>query len=161
MKKYILLASVALLTSCGHPTHKTPMFFGLFGPMEWPEEHWEGQNYHPIITDEQNALPDAQKLDTSLLANVEGLSPDEFIANMKAADIIQRVYNETMGTIQKQNSGNVIVVLGPNFYTLSPTDQSRVADLVAKSYQQETYLLKDGLTNMIVGQITPEGLNLY
>lgn len=161
MKKITLLAALALLSSCGHPTHKTPMFLGLVGPMEWPEEHWEGQNYQPLIRDYQNALPAASQGEDSMFNDVAGLSPKDFIRHLKSANIIKRVYNERIGTVERIDSGKVVIVLAENFYTLSSTDQNRLAELLALSYQKETYMLLDGRTNRYVGQITPSGLNMY
>jgi len=161
MKKITLLASLALLSACGHPTHKTPMFFGLVGPMEWPEEHWEGQNYHPTIADYQNALPAANTVEDSMFNDVAGLSPTEFVEHLKSANIIKRVYNEQIGTVERVDSGKTVIVLGDNFYALSSTDQNRLAELLARSYQKDTYMLRDGRTNMYVGQITPSGLNMF
>lgn len=137
------------------------MFLGLVGPMEWPEEHWEGQNYHPRMTDYQNALPAASDTSESLFGQVAGLSPEEFIERLQKAQIVRRVYNERAGTIERKNTGKVIIELERNFYSLPNTDKMRIAELLGRSYQQDTYVLKDAITGKIVGQITPEGLNLY
>jgi hypothetical protein len=161
MKHIILLVAMAALSSCGHPTHKTPMFLGLVGPMEWPEEHWEGQDYHPLIRDYQNALPAASNRTNSMFNDVAGLSPTEFVESLKSANIVNRVYNERVGVVERQDSGKVVIVLGENFYMLSHTDQNMIAELLAKSYKKDTYILKDGRTGRYVGQITPSGLNMF
>lgn len=161
MKHISLFAMVLLLASCGHPTHKTPMFFGLFGPMEWPEEHWQGQNYAPTVADHQNNLPAARDRKSAMLGDVAGLSPEEFVQNLKDADIIRRVYNEKAGVVESKETGTVIIEIAPNFYALSRADQDVIADLLARSYQKETYILKDTQTQKTVGQITPEGLDLF
>lgn len=161
MKQISLLVIVLLLSACGHPEHKTPMFFGLFGPQEWPEEHWQGQNYAPIIADHQNYLPHAAQKDKALFADVAGLSPESFVQRLKNADIITRVYNEKAGTVERKETGTVIIELAPNFYTLSRTDQEMIAELLSRSYQKETYLLKDTRSQRTVGQITPSGLDLF
>ena len=161
MKQSLLFICLLVLASCGHPEHKTPMFFGLFGPMEWPEEHWEGQNYEPLIADHQNRLPSAERQSDAIVSNAAGLSPQDFVQSLKDADIIRRVYNERTGTIGAKDTGKVVIELAPNFYALSSTDQQVMGELLARSYQKETYVLKDARTGRIVGQITPEGLNLF
>ena len=161
MKQSLFVICLLLLTSCGHPEHKTPMFFGLFGPQEWPEDHWEGQNYRPLIADTQNRLPSAERKSHAIVSNAAGLTPEDFVQSLKDADIIRRVYNERMGTIDKKDTGKVVIELAPNFYALSSTDQQVMGELLARSYQKDTYILKDARTGRVVGQITPTGLNLF
>lgn len=161
MKNYLLIPCLLVLVSCGHPEHKTPMFFGLFGPQEWPEEHWEGQNYEPLIGDHQNRLPSAERKMHAIVSNAAGLSPQDFVQSLKDAGIIRRVYNERAGLVDIQNTGKVIIDLAPNFYALSNADQQVLGELLARSYQKDTYILKDAHTGRTVGQITPEGLNLF
>lgn len=161
MKKHILIASVLMAAACGSTEYKTPMFFGAFGPMEWPEEHWQGQNYHPLVRDYKNGLPAASRENEALFADVASLSPEDFVGRLKAADILRRVYNEKTGMIDAKETGTVIVDIGPNFYALSRTDQDMIAELLARAYQTDTYIVKDARTQKTVGQITPEGLNLF
>lgn len=162
--KYALLFMTALgLAACGNNVQKSPMFLGVLGPMEWPEEHWEGQNYHPLIRDEQNALPAATNQERSLFANVESLSAEQFIEHLKSARIVKRVYRTARKNRMKgENTPHTTtVVVMPNFYALSATDQNIIGNLIYRSYDSETYLVQDGISNLIVGQITESGLNLY
>jgi hypothetical protein len=162
--KHIALFFVLILAACGHPEHKTPMFFGLFGPQEWPEEHWEGQNYTPTIvtpSEHRHKLPAAGQRDQSLFSDMAGVSPEEFIQNLKDAGIITRVYDEKKGTVERKSTGTVIIEVAPNFYALSDTDQGVMAELLARSYRKDTYVLKDSRHQRVIGQITPSGLNLY
>lgn len=161
MKKLLLVSVCLMVVGCASEEQKSPMFFGAVGPMEWPEEHWEGQNYHPLIRDYQNALPAAQKRENSMFNNVSGLSPKDFVQSLKQADIVNRVYNEQSGTIEQKDTGKVIIELGSNFYALSKTDQDVIAELLARSYQKETYVLIDARTHRTVGQISPSGLDMY
>lgn len=161
MKKLLLLTSVCALAACSHPTHKNPMFLGLFGPMEWPEQHWQGQNFEPLMTDHQNALPAAVKTNPTMFDDMAGVSPDDFIQHLKDAKIIRRVYNEKSGMIERTETGSVIIELDHNFYTLSQADQNKIGELLSRSYQKDTYILKDANTKAVVGQITSLGLHLF
>lgn len=159
--RFFFLTSVAVLgLACeAQARPKVPMFFNLFGPMEWNEDHWEGQNFRPLIENPQYTLPAAQNRDQALFGDASGLSPDDFIARLIDARIITGVHNEKnkwFGT-----TGNVVVELGQNFYSLSYTDRHMIAELIARSYEHENYILKDFLTKKVVGTITPYGLNLY
>jgi len=137
---------------------KTPMF-GLFGPMEWSEEHWEGQNYKPLIRDYQFHLPAAQDESRALFTETPSMTPDVFIEQLGHANIITDIRNEHF--LFRGETGNIVVEVGSNFYTLSNTDQDMIARLISRSYDQQTYLLKDFYTKKTVGIITPQGLNLH
>lgn len=159
--RFLCMTALALTVMCGSAfaEPKVPMFFNLFGPMEWNEDHWEGQNFKPLIRDHQFTLPAAQDNSRTLFAETSSMSSDAFIQNLKRANIITGVYNERRRF--RGETGNVIVELGRHFYTLSDTDQDMIAQLISRSFERQTYLLKDFHTKKIVGTITPQGLNLY
>lgn len=153
----LIAVSVISGPVCAEP--KVPMFFNLFGPMEWNEDHWEGQNFKPLIRDHQFNLPAAQDKSRALFTETSSMSSDTFIGNLKNAGIITGVHNERF--LFRGETGNVVVEVGRNFYALSNTDQDMIAQLIGRSYNQQNYLLKDFHTKKIVGTITPIGLNLY
>ena len=161
MKNIILLASVLAVTACTSTDHKNPAFLGPVWLKEWPEEHWQGQNYRPTVTDYQNQMPSLAKQSPTMFDSVMGVSPQEFVDRLKKAEIITRVYNEKSGVLNRTETGTVIVEVGANFYALSSTDQSNICELLTRSYQKDTYLLKDAKTQQTVGQITPLGVNLF
>lgn len=162
MKKiYIAVAALALMSGCSSE-HKNPSILGVIPPMEWPSDHWEGQNYAPTISNRLEALPDAVNEKNSIFANVGDMTPDEFVAHLKQSRIISRVYTEKALTMQGQKeTGTYIVDLDENFYVLSSADQQLIGKLIARSYEKETYVLKDSRTQRTVGQITPSGLDLF
>lgn len=167
MKYAFLLLMVVGLAACGDTVKKSPVFLGLIGPMEWPEEHWEGQNYHPLIRDKQNAIPAATSIDRSMFQNVDSLSPTEFIDGLKRADIIDRVYLKNhlvrwANRMSNKKSTNVtVIVVKPNFYALSANDQNVIGELLRKSYNEDVYLVEDYSSKRIVGEIHKAGLMLY
>lgn len=160
--RFIVMASCAFfaMTCESQARPKVPMFFNLFGPMEWNEDHWEGQNFEPLIRDHQYSLPAAQNRNDALFANTATMTPDNFMDRLIKARIIHSVHNEKR-RFHMGETGNVVVELGQNFYSLSSTDQDMIAELVGRSYNHDNYILKDFYTKKIVGTITPQGLNLY
>jgi hypothetical protein len=166
MKYTFLILMVIGLAACGDTVKKSPMFLGLVGPMEWPEEHWEGQNYHPLIRDTQNAIPATTNIDRSMFKNVDSLSPNEFIEGLKSAKIIERVYLDQhrirfSRRIPKDSPSITTVVVMPNFYALSANDQNVIGELLRKSYNDGNYLIEDSISKRIVGQINETGLTLF
>lgn len=106
----------------------------------------------------------AQSVDQSQSMFAQGVevSPTQFVENLKQADIIKRVYNPEFGFFwDRQVSDDVVVVVGPNFYTLSYADKEVVSDIVSRAFQRRHYDLKDWKTKKTVGQITPEGFVLF
>ena len=127
----------------------------------WPANHWKSQNFEPLIQGQDEILRTAVDQSDSMFASVESLSPEDFIANLKKARIVKNIRNERSGFFKQTISPDVAIILDHNFYTLSYPDQVVITELLAKSFDQENYILRDGATKQIVGQITPEGFHLY
>jgi len=108
-------------------------------------------------------IAQALSVSRSMFHNIDSLKPETFIENLQKSNIIERVYNRTEGYAwDKKMTDDVVIELDHNFYALSLSDQKAITDLLAKSYNQDHYLLKDAKTQDIVGQITKDhGLNLF
>lgn len=167
--KYSLLllsACAVLMTSAcaGEPAtdQKRGWFFGMFPPKQWPERHWEGQDFQTQVAADEYALPEALDLNRSMFdsKDIENLSPDDFIKHLMAADIIETTENEKTWMFGKP-TGNVIVETDYNFYTLAQADKVVIADLLSQSYDHKFIILKDAHTNRDIGNITSEGLVLF
>jgi hypothetical protein len=127
----------------------------------WSKSHWKNQNFEPSIQRQDTMMRANVNRSDSLFATMDGVKPTEFIDNLKRARIIKRVSNPRTGFWRNKISPNVVIELDHNFYTLAYADQLIVTELLAKSYNQDTYLLRDAKTKNIVGQITPDGFHLF
>jgi hypothetical protein len=134
---------------------------GIKSFKDWGASHWKSQNFEPSVQKQDNVLRSSADQSQSMFANVEGLNPADFIQNLKNAKIIKGAFNQQTGFFGQHISKDVVIELDQNFYTLSYADQVMITQLLAKSYNQENYLLKDTNTKSIVGQITPEGFHLF
>lgn len=186
MKYIFLLVMIMTVGACaGNPDgQKRGWFFGLFSPKHWPEEHWQGQNYQSNLHDPQFYLPAAVDRDHSMFdgKTVENTSPEEFIKNLKQAEIIEAVYSQRPGwfskscdtidrTIDLQEYKNCIhkfpgsniniLVVDHNFYTLSWADQAVIANLINQSYTDKSFILRDKHTRKTIGQINDGQLMLF
>lgn len=165
MKYLLLLGVIMVLPSCAKMNEITghkifPENWAV--AKEWEESHWEGQDFKPTINPESAVMAQSVDQSRSMFAQGEPVSPGQFIENLKTANIIKRVYNPEIGFFWDRHvSDDVVVELGPNFYTLSYADQTVIADMISRAYQKRHYALKDWRTNEMVGQITPEGFYLY
>ncbi len=162
----LLLSCATILTTsaCSSPNseHKRGWFFGMGRPLVWPERHWEGATYQPEIEDQQHILPAALDRDRSMFdaQDLENLSPDDFIQNLKNADIIENVTYQKNWWFGKPN-GTVVVDVDYNFYTLSRADKQVISELLAQSYDNQIILLEDTHTHKLVGQIKDQQFALY
>lgn len=128
----------------------------------WSSSHWKGQDYQATANPEAGVMRLSNKTSDSMFQDGVQVSPREFIQNLKNADIIRRVYNPAIGFFWEDRvADEVIVELGPNFYTLSYADKNAITSMISRAYQQDVYLLKDWKTQKIVGQITTQGFNLF
>ena len=141
---------------------KEGWFFDLFPPVTWPENHWRGQNYTPSVNNNVPSIKMNTNTDHSIFSDVKSVKTEDLINNLKKADIIQSVYNHTERHLwEKKTTDDIIIELDHNFYTLSYTDQSIIADMLFQAYNRPSYMLKDSTTQDVVGQITESGLNLF
>lgn len=141
---------------------KEGWFFGLLPPAEWPDNHWKGQSYNPSILNDTNVVKPGANRKKSLFYDIEGLKPADFVDNLKQANIIESTYNRKVGSFwNKKTTDDIIIELDHNFYALSHTDQSVIAELLSKSYERPFYLLKDASTHDIVGHINESKLYLF
>ncbi len=134
---------------------------GIKSLKDWGSSHWKSQNFEPSVQKQHDMLRSNTRQSQSMFANIDGLDPTEFIQNLKNAKIIKGAFNQRTGFFKQHISQDVVIELDENFYTLSSSDQALITELLAKSYNQENYLLKDTNTKNIVGQITPEGFYLF
>lgn len=129
---------------------------------EWSPSHWKGQDFQPSIDPDVGVKRQSLDQSRSMFATSQGVTPGEFIENLKQARIIKRVYNPEFGFFWDRHvSDEVVVELDHNFYTLSYADQTVIADMISRAYQRRHYKLTDARTKKEVGQITPEGLYLF
>ena len=169
MKLFLIslsLAATIMTTGCADPysDKKSGWFFGAGRPLEWPERHWIGKTYRPTIDEPQYSLPAALDRDRSMFdtADIEAMTPDQLISNLRRADIIESVYHEQTGfSFFKKPTGNIIVETDYNFYTLAKADQKIITELLAQSYDTDLLLLKDTHTHRTVGQLSTEGYALF
>lgn len=164
MKIITLLGLLALSACTTYPTDQKSDVpsMGYQPIMDWPWRHWRGQDFKPTINPENGVKRQSLNQSQSMFVNAKAMSPNEFIENLKKARIIKRVYNPEFGFFWDRHvSDDVIVELDHNFYTLSHADQTVVADMVSRAYQKRHYSLRDTRTKKVVGQITPQGLDLY
>jgi hypothetical protein len=90
------------------------------------------------------------------------VSPQDFVRNLKEANIIGRVYNPELGFFWDRHvSNDVVIELGQNFYTLSYADQRVITDMLSRAFPNDSYILKDEHTHKVVGHITQQGFYLY
>lgn len=134
---------------------------GMKSFKNWSASHWKSQNFEPSVQDQDDVLRSHIKQSQSMFADIDGLAPADFIENLKNAKIIKGAFNQRTGFFKQNITQDVVIVLDENFYTLSYADQSVITELLAKSYNQDNYLLKDASTKNIVGQITPKGFHLF
>jgi len=161
--KIIAVCCVFALSACSTAPSdkKSGWFFGMIPPLEWPKRHWKAQDFQPSIQPEDAVLSASVDRNKTLFGNAQGLSPEEYIANLKKADIVRSVKNLRTGMFKQTLTNDIVIELGPNFYTLSYSDQVVITELLAKSYNQDTYMLKDWKTKKLVGQITPDGFLMF
>ena len=161
----ILFLVCIIISACGnHDTNqKSGWFFGIneIPPLEWPSRHWKGQDYQPTIQPESEIMRISVDKSQSIFANTDGLSPDQFIQNLKNAQIIESIQNKREGFFNRTVTDEIIITLDENFYTLSYADQTVITELLAKSFQRDVYILKDARTKKTVGQITKDGFYLF
>lgn len=159
--KYLIIFTFCIITFPIH-AHDTHEWNHSFPSLKnWNASHWKSQNFEPSVQNQDNMLRASTQQSQSMFASVDGLNPTEFIQNLKNAKIIKGAFNQRTGFFKQHISQDVVIELDENFYTLSSADQALVTELLAKSYNQESYLLKDTNTKNIVGQITPEGFYLF
>ena len=159
-----LLLSAIMVTACAdmNSNKKSGWFFGTdIPPLEWPKRHWKGQDYKPSINPERAVMSATDNRGRSMFNDIEGLKPDEFIQNLKNANIIHSVNHARSGLFKQTVTDDIIITLDHNFYTLAYADQKVITELLAKSIERENYLLKDKNTKKIVGQIKPEGVTMF
>ena len=165
MKYMILIAFIALLPSCAQINEQAG--YKIFPEnwasiKEWNSSHWKGQDFQATVQPENAVMEQSVDPSKSMFAKGGDVSPTEFIKNLKQADIIKRVYNPEYGFFwDRQVSDDVVVVVGPNFYTLSYADKSVVTGMISRAYQRRHYGLKDWKTKKTIGQITPQGFVLF
>lgn len=162
--KHIFLTLVFVMCHISVSMASDNNFFDNFSAnsfKNWSNSHWGGQNFEPSIQKNSEELRTSLDRKNSLFANVGGISPQIFIDNLKSANIIKSVYNRREGFFQQTVTNDVVIELDYNFYALSNTDKVVVSELLAKSFNQENYILKDASTKDIVGQITSGGLHLF
>jgi len=162
--KYLMIIAIFIMAPIGtaHAKPKDSGFFGFVPLMNWPNNHWKAQNYNPSVQKDGEVIQASLNPSKSMFADINGIKPKDFVANLKRADIIESVYNRKSRQFWNEIiTDDVIIELDYNFYTLSYSDQTTIADLLAKSYNREGYILKDASTKHIVGQITPSGLHLF
>lgn len=159
--KYLFLTTVALISlSSSVFAQENPMFNHSFHSFKhWGNSHWKNQNFTSSIHPPAVTLRTTPQ--TSMFDNISKIAPADFIANLKNAKIIKGAYHRRYGPFNHHISPDVIIELDENFYTLSYGDQKIVTELLAESYNQDHYMLKDANTRNIVGQITPEGFHLF
>lgn len=167
MKYFVLLLSlttVVMTSACAQNPdgHKRGWFFGMGRPLEWPSRHWEGQSFETNIEDQKHSLPAALDRDRSMfsVADIENLEPEEFIQNLKRADIIETAYYQKNWMLGKPN-GTVVVDVDYNFYPLSLADKQVIGELLAQSYDNNLIILKDAHTHRTVGQIKDQAIDLF
>ena len=175
----VSLASVLLTSACAdqYSHQKSSWLCCGIPPLEWPERHWEYMAQENHIRNHDEILPAALDRSRSMFdaEKVKNLSPDEFIVNLKNADIIDSVYRDNnwldfdlTGSILYEGFqtgtdkydvmkvGPLIADLDYNFYTLARADQVVITELLLQSYDTEFMLLKDVHTHKIVGEITSD-----
>jgi hypothetical protein len=160
--KYIALALLFIFTTPA-TAHEGSLLWdpGMESFKNWPDSHWKSQNFEPTLQNQDRVLRSGINQSQSMFADIDGLNPTDFIQNLKNAKIIKGAFNKRTGFFDQTVLDEVIIELDENFYTLSYADQKLVTELLAKSYNQDSYLLKDSSTKNIVGQITPEGFHLF
>jgi len=163
--KFLTLLFIIVLSACTtYPSDKKESGWPVaYSPLlDWPKRHWKGQDYQASINPESQVMRLSAKASYSMFSEGFESSPVEFIQNLKNADIIRRVYNPSIGFFwESKIADEVIVELGPNFYTLSYPDKMIITQMISRSYPQDNYLMKDWKTQKIVGQITPQGFDLF
>lgn len=110
---------------------------------------WEEQNFKPYVMAQQQAMPAAyaQKWEYP-----NGTPSEKVVAGWKKAELINDV--RSYGDVK-------VVTIGPQFYNLSFSGQRGLADAVAQMYNNPSYMVKDKLTQRVVGTYTSQGLQLY
>lgn len=160
----VLLSTIALSACSGDDEKKAGWLFGVVPPQDWPEEHWENQAYSTHIENQDEVLPAALDKTQSMFTQEKtaDLTPDQFIANLKSADIIDDIYNRRERFWDGyEKTSDVIVELDHNFYTLSRADKVVIADLLYQSYESPVIILRDTTTHKTVGTITDGDLAFY
>lgn len=110
---------------------------------------WEEQDFKPYVIGQQQVFPAAY---TQSWVYPDGTPTKDIVAGWKKADLIKDV---------RTNSSGTTMTIGPQFYNLSFSGQRGLADAVAQMYNIKSYMVKDRLTNKIVGTYTSQGLQLY
>lgn len=128
-----VLAAGILLAGCSHG-HST---------------RYEEQDFKPYVVAQQQVAPAAY---SQKWVYPNGTPTQDIVAKWKKADLIKDVRTNRSGTT---------MTIGAQFYNLSFSGQRGLADAVAEMYQLKTYMVKDRLTNKIVGTYTAQGLQLY
>jgi hypothetical protein len=160
----ILLAGVISLSACASDknNHKKSWLCCGIPPLERPKSHWVGQDYKPSLIPEHAVLATSYNPSHTMFDNIdENLTPDEFIQNLKNASIIRSILNDRTGFFNQTVTDDIVITLDHNFYTLTYSDQKIITDFLAKSYEQDNFILKDASTKKIVGQITADGFALF
>jgi hypothetical protein len=178
------LSSILLTAACADQNveQKQSWLCCDIPPLEWPRDHWEGQSFQPHMQSPDHQLPAALDRSRSMFdaADIENTDPEDFIHNLKNAQIIDRIYTKRSwldynlkgnqkyegrqtgpGMYDVLGRGHLIAALDYNFYTLSKADQVVITELLLQSYDTDFIILKDTHTHKTVGTITPRGFELY
>lgn len=107
------------------------------------------QNFKPYIANEMHAIPMAYP--TESWAYPQGTPTAEIVKRWKDARLVMGV----------RTRAATEVLVGPQFYNLSYSNQRGLADAVAQMYNTPVYRLVDYNTKKVIGNHTVVGLQLY
>jgi hypothetical protein len=129
---------------------------------EWDSSHWDGLDFQRSIDPERAVKNASLNPNRSMFAHTQAVTPQEFLNNMRSANIIGRVYNPEIGFFwDRHTADEVVIELGHNFYTLSYADQSVIMDMLSRAFPRQNYVLKYANTDKIAGHVTERGFYLY
>ncbi len=115
-------------------------------------------NFYPYLNAHRNSIPMAYGDEACVYP--DGTPSADIIASWKEAKLVMSVY-------RPKTKGVLNVDLGPNFYSLSPAEQRGLAHAIAQIYgvgQKDkggVYMVRDALTQKVIGSYTQYGLQFY
>lgn len=148
----ILISMLALQACSSNQDIKQPW------PMGWRSTHWKNQDFKPYVRDYEHAHA-PQMNDSEWMFPRDGRSTEEFVQGLEDAGLVGAPYFD-------KSRGVAVIDVGPNFYTMSWSDQQAMFKMLGQIYgimsEQDGTLLLDYNTNRVVGEFTPAaGVLLY
>lgn len=132
---------------------------------DWPEGHWESQNYEPLIVRQEHRLPAAMRRSRSELRVTSGeVAP--VMARLKHAKIVMGAHELKESSfwfwMPDRVADNAYVIdIGQNFYTLPAHEKNAIMQMMGQVHNFPLLMIRDINTKNYVGQFAEQKLSFF